>query len=668
MGRNLQRRVPAQPTDFHISPIGPGAPWLRVSPKLARVSDDRQANLFARLRQPPTPATVLGTLPVLFFGDLLEAEVATVGLNPSDQEYLSKGGLMLTGAAQRFATLASVGATNRASLTEVQCEEAIVWMRNYYAPGKPVYGWFNALTRVVEGFGASFRERTAAHLDLVQEATSPVWGDLPKAEKAALLERDLPFLEWELRAFPLRAVICTGKTVSVNVRQRLGVTVVEEGELALIKWWVGFADVKGREVGFAGWNYPLARATGLGAVGETELGQLLAARLGLEGSSGRSERTAVASASSATAATTATTPATPTQVTGSRLKGLTHPVWDGVPLPKLRYWLRWWEDEAKSAGRVENGWGREEQIERISAEIAAREQSGTGQAKGNDGNEPASTREPAASVSDHEPTEPPVSAISMTRGALTVAELLERVDERFDAVREYLVWARDNDNEQWSFRMTERPDIARAAETINLFPEDWWGVVVYSCFDSTVGAATAAPHFQEPLPPEHAEEILSGLEFPRGSVGGHRIQPAVKGAKQALVAACADHERLADMLHSGEDFDTRYRRLRAARIRQWGRTTSFDLLLRAGTLGIGGQHYKPEYAYFGGSTGPKAGFARVWGVALNDDVAVDWAERLLRTWTENWGAVADRVGVEWDNPPLEPCDQENFLCIYQERR
>ena len=42
----------------------------------------------------------------------------------------------------------------------------------------------------------------------------------------------------------------------------------------------GFADVDGREVGFAGWNYPLARATGLGAAGG-QLGELLAANLGV---------------------------------------------------------------------------------------------------------------------------------------------------------------------------------------------------------------------------------------------------------------------------------------------------------------------------------------------------------------------------------------------------
>ncbi len=48
---------------------------------------------------------------------------------------------------------------------------------------------------------AAFRERTAAHLDLVQELTSPVWSELPAGKREALPEHDLPFLEWEIRAF-----------------------------------------------------------------------------------------------------------------------------------------------------------------------------------------------------------------------------------------------------------------------------------------------------------------------------------------------------------------------------------------------------------------------------------------------------------------------------------
>lgn len=246
------------------------------------MTDVRRARLYDRLRRSPSASTVPGTLPVLFFGDLFKAEVATVGLNPSDQEYLSKDGALLASAAQRFATLHSLRAEGRPSLSDDQCAEAVEWMRDYYEEGKPVYGsWFNSLSRVVEGFGASFRNRSSAHLDLIQESTSPVWSELDRADREALLKQDLPFLEWEVRAFPLRAVICTGKTVSVHVRRQLGVPVEEEGTMARIKWWVGHADVDGRRVGLGGWNLPLARPTGLGRDGETALGKLLANKLGL---------------------------------------------------------------------------------------------------------------------------------------------------------------------------------------------------------------------------------------------------------------------------------------------------------------------------------------------------------------------------------------------------
>jgi hypothetical protein len=643
------------------------------------VKDERRANLHQRLRRSPSASTVPGTLPVLFFGDLFAAEVASVGLNPSDHEYLTKGGAPLTGAAQRFANLASLEAADRAQLTETQCDEAIDWMRAYYDEGKPVYGsWFNSLSRVVEGFGASFPGRSAAHLDLVQESTSPVWSELPAGEKDSLLREDLPFLEWEIRAYPITAVICTGKTVSVHLRSCFGVEIEEEGTLARIKWWVGRADVDGREVDFAGWNYPLARATGLGAVGERELGELLAAKLegrdaaSPAGSASLSSRDA--SSEPAAAELAAKPVGAPTVARrGSRLRGLTHPVWDGVSLPTLRYWLRWWLDETKSAGRVENGWGREEQVERISAEIAARETAGSTR----------SSVEAAPSqdrlLDERAAANPTDLAMGNDEGQASARhrlyresasreDLLETVERRQEAVRDYLEWAKANDNEQWTFRMSARPDIKRAAEATERYPDDWWGVVVYSCFDSATGAAAVASHLSRPLPPSEAAAVLESIGFPRGSVGGHRIQPGVQGARRALVAACADHELFFELLHRDDDFDTRYLSLRSAKLPQWGRTTSFDLFLRAGAIGIGGGRYKPEYAYLGGSTGPKSGFARVFGETLATDAQVARAESLLWHWTETWDAVAAKVGVQWDKPPLEPCDQENFLCIYQERR
>lgn len=240
---------------------------------------EKRERLHARLRSTPTRFTVPGSTPVLFFGDLFSARVATVGLNPSDQEFLDSRGEQLAGPARRFETLDSLGAERREDLSDAECDQAIETMNNYFDDGRPIYRWFTALGRVVEGLGYSFNRRTAAHLDLVQEATSPTWSTLGDAERAALLAADLPFLDWQLRSFPLELVVCSGKTVSTHVCSRLGVEVTGRGELARIKWWIGHVELAGRDVAFCGWNLPLARPTGLGAAGEIALGQIFAAQL-----------------------------------------------------------------------------------------------------------------------------------------------------------------------------------------------------------------------------------------------------------------------------------------------------------------------------------------------------------------------------------------------------
>ncbi len=261
----------------------------------------------------------------------------------------------------------------------------------------------------------------------------------------------------------------------------------------------------------------------------------------------------------------------------------------------------------------------------------------------------------------------------MNTATVTRSELLALADERREPMRRYLQWALENERlavreerPELSLRMDCRPDIRDADETARLFPEQWWGIVVFTCFGSKLGAETAAPRFQHPRDPLRAEADLKELSFPRGSVGHHRIQSTLTGAKQALVAACARHPFFNSVLHSAEDFDDRYRRLREAKVRQWGRTTCFDLLLRAGALGVGGERYVPDLAYLAGSTGPRKGFAAVFGVTP-DQASAPWGEAVLRAWAEHWQMVAKRVGVGWEGPPLYPRDQENFLCVYQER-
>jgi hypothetical protein len=237
------------------------------------------ARLADRLRWDAVHGTVPGSLPVCYFGDLPAAQVATIGINPSRQEYHSRRGDELDGPARRFETRRSLGAPSRGALTDAQAEHALQTMAGYFHHGKPVYSWFQPLERVLTGFGAPYSAGRTAHLDLVQEATDPVWTGLEKADKwsaASLLERDLAFLHWQLETFPLRTVLCTSAAVLRRVIPLLNAKPVCEAALARVKWTVAVGSAGGRPITVAGWNIPLVRPTGLNKQTQGELGAVLA--------------------------------------------------------------------------------------------------------------------------------------------------------------------------------------------------------------------------------------------------------------------------------------------------------------------------------------------------------------------------------------------------------
>jgi hypothetical protein len=223
-------------------------------------------------------------LPVLFFGDLFSASIATIGINPSRREYLNRGGEELDGPGRRFETLRSLGVVDRGGIDDVRAQAAIARMRAYFDPNKPIYnGWFNGLSRVIDGMGFSYSGRSAAHLDLVQEATDPVWSGLFRADRAQatlVLRRDVLFLRRQIEQFPLRVVILTSARVMSNLSDILpDARIIADGTLARIRWNVRVAETPRGRIGVAGWNIPLARPTGLNADGQRSLGKLLATEL-----------------------------------------------------------------------------------------------------------------------------------------------------------------------------------------------------------------------------------------------------------------------------------------------------------------------------------------------------------------------------------------------------
>jgi hypothetical protein len=242
--------------------------------------------------------------------------------------------------------------------------------------------------------------------------------------------------------------------------------------------------------------------------------------------------------------------------------------------------------------------------------------------------------------------------------------------DRAPQLREFLEWAasREASGSAESLRLENRGDLDRCREVLPLFADPWWGIAVYSCFDSVVGASVAARATPEPMPPDVADARLQDVVFPPGSVQHHRMQVTLKRSKRSLVSLCEQRDDVSRVLcEPSLSFHDRFLKLIETHVYAWGRTTCFDALLRAGVLGTSGHVYRPERAYLLGSTGPGAGFAYIWGERVTADNA-DACEAILTRWTRDWGEVARIAGADWAGPPYDSGDFENALCVFQESR
>ncbi len=188
-----------------------------------------------RIRQPvPTNSRVVrGSTPVVSFGNALTAEVATLGLNPSRLEFLDDKGKELDGSARRLATHRSLKRSDLPIAPRRIIEQVFDDCNEYFQPDRnPYRDWFDELEPMVNACGASYYDRSACHLDLVQWATDPTWGNLPLVQRKRLLDADAPFLIEQLRNENIRLLLVNGMGV---LRQLRRIITVEIRDVAPIK-------------------------------------------------------------------------------------------------------------------------------------------------------------------------------------------------------------------------------------------------------------------------------------------------------------------------------------------------------------------------------------------------------------------------------------------------
>lgn len=160
------------------------------------------------------PSVIPWSSPVIAFGDPSLCSVATLGLNPSNREFMDAQGRELTGAQRRFPTLSTFSISgwhcaDHQNLAEIVASQADYFTRN------PYDRWFRPLDQLIRPLGVSYYPPVggACHLDLVPLATTRKWGSLRGEERALLLQKSGEILLRTLRTSPIDTLILNGTSV-----------------------------------------------------------------------------------------------------------------------------------------------------------------------------------------------------------------------------------------------------------------------------------------------------------------------------------------------------------------------------------------------------------------------------------------------------------------------
>jgi hypothetical protein len=247
------------------------------------MTTDVPAHLAAMIRrEPPVDAVVSGSTPVVSFGDLGTARIATLGLNPSRVEFLDREGRELTGRDRRLATLRSLEAEQLDRLDDDQVAQVVRDCFSYFSR-QPYTQWFDRLDRVLQhGAGASYYDGSACHLDLVPWATDPTWGGLSKSTQRQLLAHEADHLATLLRHADLKLVVVNGRSV-IDALERTGLARFEPlRKLTLANGNYELLCGEGSDVTWRAWSLNAQSSPGVSNQELDQLGEWLAASMSPE--------------------------------------------------------------------------------------------------------------------------------------------------------------------------------------------------------------------------------------------------------------------------------------------------------------------------------------------------------------------------------------------------
>lgn len=180
------------------------------------------SKLFKQMNDPGlTSANIIPWgCPVPSFGDLIRSKVATVGLNPSNKEFVDNKGKELEGQNRRFQTLRSLGIDKWSDADDDHLNLIYDSCRNYFKRNPYDY-WFKNLDNLISGTQSSYYNMTsmlACHIDLVPYATSCKWTELTTQQRSYLMGLASETIGISLLESSVQLLILNGKSVVDNLQ------------------------------------------------------------------------------------------------------------------------------------------------------------------------------------------------------------------------------------------------------------------------------------------------------------------------------------------------------------------------------------------------------------------------------------------------------------------
>lgn len=154
--------------------------------------------------------------PILYFGEIVNSKIATIGLNPSDKEYYDSEGK----SYNRFLHKQDLKIS---SWNEISNDEIVKIKTSfdYYFKHNPYKSWFNRLDDLLadESYSYYFPFNNLVHFDIIPVATKNKWGNLSSANRDLLIAQFGNYLEYLITESSIEICILNGQSVVDNFQR-----------------------------------------------------------------------------------------------------------------------------------------------------------------------------------------------------------------------------------------------------------------------------------------------------------------------------------------------------------------------------------------------------------------------------------------------------------------